>query len=355
MGMSDRLPASRARAVATAIVLFVPLTVVLGAVFGPGTIIDGGGSGPSVESVSGETTVTISYIDAAGQSDTATVRSVDPARSSAEYDWAIVDRSSLPAPLRAVDDGPAHDVVGFGNWALVGATETATVPIDGTTLTVVVPDGRDVDPDRKAGFVEAFAGPYRLSGDTDTVVLVSVPDTLPNKGLMYAEDRGYVTTESFWDGDAHSVWVHEYIHARQDFQTASGMAWFREASARYLSYRFMQEQYDGVTKSDVRTALAAHSNGGAVTLANRTSWEGTTAHYHDGARLLAAIDAEIRAASAGEHTLVDVFRTMNAEDEPITVERFVELVERQTDDDQSWIEETIKGDRSIPERYELPT
>jgi len=351
-GMSNRLRESRARLVAAAVALAILLAVVLVAGLGPGVIVGGDNSGPSVESVSGETIVTISYTDAAGTAQTATVSGVDPALSNPEHDWAIVDRSSLPSALQAVDDGPAHDVVGFGERALVGATETATVPIDGTTLTVVVPAGRGVDPDRKVGFVEAFAGPYSLSGDTDSVVLVSVPDTFPNRGLMYADDRGYVTTESFWDGDAHSVWIHEYIHARQDFRTADSMTWFREASARYLSQRFMQEQYDGVTKSDVRAALAGRSENTDVTLANRTTWAGTNSHYHAGARLLAAIDAEIRAASEGKHTLVDVFRAMNAEDKPVTVERFVELVERRTESDQSWISDAIEGDRPIPERYE---
>ncbi len=349
--MSDR---PQVCVVAGAVVLAILLAVVLAAGLGPGVIVGGDNSGPSVESVSGKTTVTISYTDAAGAAQTATVSGVDPTRSSAADDWVIVDRSSLPPALRAVDDGPAHGVVGFGEWALVGATKTATVPTDGTTLTVVVPAGGDVDPGRKAGFIEAFAGPYSLSGDTDSVVLVSVPDTFPNRGLMYADDRGYVTTKSFWDGDAHSVWIHEYIHARQDFRTADGMTWFREASARYLSQRFMQEQYEGVTTSDVHAALAGRSEDTAVTLANRTTWAGTTAHYHVGARLLAAIDAEIRAESEGDHTLVNVFRAMNAEDEPVTVERFVELVEWRTESEQSWIGDAIEGDQPIPERYELP-
>jgi len=332
-------------------VLFAGVVVSV-VVLEPGVIVGGDDPGPSVESVSGETTVTISYTDATEAAQTATVSGVDPTRTSAADDWAIVDRSSLPPALQSVSDDPGNGVIGFGEWALVGATKTATVPIDGTTLTVVVPAGRDVDPDRKVGFIEAFAGPYSLSSDTDSVVLVSVPDTFPNRGLMYADDRGYVTTESFWDGDAHSVWIHEYIHARQDFRTADSMTWFREASARYLSQRFMQEQYEGVTTSDVHAALAGRSEDTAVTLANRTTWDGTNGHYYVGARLLAAVDAEIRAASEGDHTLVDVFRAMNAEDDPVTIELFVELVEQRTGSDQPWIRDAVEGDRPVPERHE---
>ncbi|MCU4718712.1 hypothetical protein [Halapricum hydrolyticum] len=352
--MLDQLPGFRTPAVLAVVVLAVLLTggaVTLGAL-GP----DVDDPGPSVESVSGNGTVTVTYVDATGASDQFAVPGVDPALSNAGHDWAIVNRSSLPSALRAVDGEPGHGVVGFGEWALVGAVETATVPIDGSTLTVVVPAGRDVDPARKAGFVEAFAGPYSLSPESDErVVLVSVPDALPNEGLMYHDDRGYVTIEAFWDGDAHSVWIHEYVHARQDFRTADGMEWFREASARYLSCRFMYEQYEGVSEADLRDSLSARPKYESVVLANRTTWEGTGGNYHAGARLLAAIDAELRAETGGEHTLVDVFRTMNAGDEPVTVERFVELVERQTGNDQSWIAAAIEGDRTALERNKRPS
>ncbi|QSG05766.1 hypothetical protein [Halapricum desulfuricans] len=346
--MLSRFQELSGSAVSVVLVVLFAGAVVTVVVLEPGATA-GADDGPSVESVSGTGTVTVTYTDSSGASDQFTIAGVDPALASPERGWAIVDRSSLPSALRAVDDDPGNGVVGFGEWALVGAVETATVPIDGTELSVVVPAGRDVDPVRKAGFVEAFAGPYSLSpSDERRVVLVSVPDTLPHEGLMYADDRGYVTVEAFWDGDAHSVWIHEYVHARQDFRTAGGMAWFREASARYLSARFMQEQYEGVTAADLRDELAAGSE--RVVLANRTSWAGTTDHYRAGARLLGAVDAEIRAETGGEHTLVDVFRAMNAAAESITVERFVELVERRTGGDEQWIAAAIRGDwTAVPE------
>ncbi|QSG09014.1 hypothetical protein [Halapricum desulfuricans] len=337
----QELPGSAASVVLVVLFAGAVVTVV---VLDPGATA-GADDGPSVESVSGTGTVTVTYTDTSGASDQFTVAGVDPALASPEHGWAIVDRSSLPSVLRAVDDDPGNGVVGFGEWALVGAVETATVPIDGTELSVVVPAGRDVDPARKAGFIEAFAGPYPLSPNADrSVVLLSVPDALPHEGLMYSDDRGYVTVEAFWDGDAHSVWLHEYVHARQDFRTADGMVWFREASARYLSARFMQEQYEGVTAADLRAELAASPGDERVVLANRTTWAGTTDHYHAGAQLLAAVDAEIRAETGGEHALVDVFRAINAEDEPVTVERFVGLVERRTGSDERWIAAAIAGD-----------
>jgi hypothetical protein len=309
------------------------------------------GQGVAVESIAGNTTVTVTYTNASGTSRQFVVSDVDPGLTDAVHGWAIIERSSLPPALTQRDDHVGNGVVRFGEWALVGATKSATVAVDGTELTVVVPQGRDVDPGRKAGFVREFADPYSLSPDgDDPVMLVSVPDALPSEGLMYHDDRGYVTIQAFWDGDAHSVWIHEYVHARQDFRTAPGMVWFREASARYLSYRFMQEQYEGVSQADVRQQLDSYPVYDGVALANRTTWEGTEANYHEGARLLATVDAEIRAESGGSHSLVDVFRTMNTEEEPITIERFVTLVERYAGVDQSWITDAIRSNKDVEDR-----
>lgn len=304
----------------------------------------------AVRSVAGNTTVTVTYVDA-GERRQFTVEGVDPALSSAEHGWTIVERSTLPPALARVDDIDGLGVVGFGTWALLGESTSATVEIDGTTLTVVVPAGRDVDPARKAGFVQQFAGPYALSpNETTPVVLVSVPDALPSYGLMYDDDRGYVTKTTFWDGDVHSVWIHEYVHARQDFRLTPEMTWFREASAEYLSYRFMATQYDAVTEHDIRErldGLPAHED---VVLAEPSTWAKTNGDYVVGARLLAEIDAEIRAETDGDRTLVDVFRAMNRADGPITTARFVAQVEAVTGSEESWVAEAIAGERPIDGR-----
>jgi len=299
-----------------------------------------------VESITGNGTVTIEYDSASGDSNRAVVDGVDPGLSSAANGWAIVERSALPPALQAVSRTPDSGVVGFGEWALVGSNTNATVSIGQTTLTVVVPEGRDVDPSRKAGFLRQFLDPYELDSETsERVVLVASPAELTHEGAMYGDDRGYVTIEAFWDGDVGSVWIHEYIHARQNFQLGTEMAWFREASAEYLSYRVLEEQYAEVTESDVRDRLTAFPDHEGVTLANQTTWRDTSADYHVGARLLAAVDAEIRADTDGEHTLFDVFRAMNRHDGRVSVANFVELVEQRTGEDESWIEAAIRGDR----------
>ena len=303
-----------------------------------------------VESVTGDATVTIRYTDGSGSSQTV-VADTDPGLSSAVDGWAIVERSALPSPLQAVSRTPGSSVVGFGEWALVGASTNATVSIGEATLTVVAPAGRNVDPTRKAGFLRQFVDPYALDPDTpERVVLVAAPRGLSHEGAMCGDDRGYVTIEAFWDGDVGSVWIHEYLHARQNFRLDPEMTWFREASAEYLSYRIMEEQYGEVTETDLQARLEAFPAHEGVALANQTTWRGTSANYYVGARLLAAVDAEIRADTGGQDTLIDVFRAMNRLDRPITVETFVDLVEQRTGDDESWIAASISGDRTVESR-----
>lgn len=303
-----------------------------------------------VESVTGDTTVTITYTSD-GQHERAVVTDVDPALSSEADGWAIVDRAALPEQLLAVSREPGSGVVGFGEWALVGSTTNATVSIGSANLTVIAPAGRAVDPQRKATFLRRFLSPYALDpGNTEAITLVSAPDALTHQGGMYSDDTGYVTIEAFWDGDVGSVWIHEYVHARQNFQLAPEMRWFREASAEYLSYRVLQEQYSAVSEADIRDRLDAYPADEDVILANRTTWAGSGAEYHVGARLLAAVDAEIRAETGGEYTLFDVFRAMNARDGPVTVAAFVRLVEQRTGSDESWIEAVMTGRQRLPER-----
>ena len=303
-----------------------------------------------VVGVSGNTTVTVEYTTAGGEYRKFVVEGVDPALSDSVDDWAFVDRSALPPELGAVAGDHTAGVVPVGGRVLVGNLSGATRQVGNATVTVVAPAGRDVDPERKAHFIAEFLSPYALGPERTEVTLVAAPDALPHNGLLYADNTGYVTIEAFWDGDVGSVWLHEVVHARQSFTLEPEMGWFREASAEYLSYRAMQEQYGPVTDSDVRARLEAAPTHSDATLANRSTWDGETVDYTRGVRLLYAVDAEIRTGSDGEHTIVDVFRTMNGREDPISVREFRRIVERYSGEDEAWIRAAITDSGSM-DRY----
>lgn len=326
------------------VVAVVLLVGVLGvAVLLSGAVPNPLATGPAavVTDVSGDSTVTVTYVTDSNETKRFAVTGVDARLTDESENWAFVPRSSLPPELEEVAGNPDAGVVAVGNRAVVGELSAATVHVDGQPVTVVAPAGMDVDPARKAYFLEKFLSPYSFHPNpTGRVTLVVAPSALPASGMMYG-DSGYIAQTAFWDGTAGSVWIHEYVHAQRSFEVAPEMRWFTEASATYFSYRVMEEQYDGVTDEDVRDRLMTQDRAPDVALANPSVWEGTQANYHRGAKLLYVVDAEVRAGSDGERTLVDVHRAMNRQDEPVTVDEFVRIVERQSGEDEPWLRDAI--------------
>ena len=297
----------------------------------------------------GPVTVTVAYATPANGTREFTADHVYPGSVDARAGWAYLPRSALPAALERGAGDPATGVVTVGPWALVGDLTAASAPVRNSRVTVVAPAGMDVDPARKAGFLAEFVSPYELHpSPPEEVTFVVAPDTLPSAGRTYGE-TGYITQRGFWDGDASSVWIHEYVHTRQGFDLTSEMRWFREASATYLSARLLEEQYEGVTERDVRTRLEATPDHPGTALANRSAWDDTSADYERGARLLYAVDAAIRMETDGNRTLVDVVRAMNRRDDPLTVDEFVRIVERYAGD-LEWLRPSITEPGSLDDR-----
>ncbi|MFW5900840.1 MAG: hypothetical protein ACOCTH_03625 [Halodesulfurarchaeum sp.] len=302
-------------------------------------------TGPGNETT---TTVTITYRTGGSDPDAPpsgthrfTVVDVDPGQVDAVGDWAYLPKSRLPPPLTEVDGNHSAGVVTVGPWALVGNVSAATKAGRTAPITVVAPAGMDVDPARKAHFLSTFVSPYELHqvrGEPATILVA--PDALPHDGVTYGT-RSYITQHAFWDGDATSVWIHEYLHTQQTFDTTPEMQWFREASATYLAARLLEEQYFEVEPADVRAWILARDRSSGAALADGSAWEHSNANYYRGARLLYAVDAAIREGSGGEHDLVDVFRALNAREEPVTIEDFVHIVEMHSGSAEPWLRQAI--------------
>jgi len=354
---SSRVPASTNAVLAglaiVAITIGIGVAVATG--FGPGALSvgsaeDDSATNPTVLTVSGNTTVTVTYNRDGREIEEFVVADVDPELTDSADGWAFVDRSTLPAALERRIDGRTDSIVPVGDRVLIGNVSSSTRQVDTTTVTVVAPAGGDVDPARKAHFVSEFLSPYALDPEPRKVTVVAAPDALPHRGLTYPDGTCYVTVDAFWDGDVGSVWLHEVVHTRQSFEPSREMAWFREASAEYLSYRAMQEQYGEVTRSDVRARLDAYSDYPDARLSTPATWDGDPVDYTRGVRLLHAIDATVRSGSGGEHTLFDVFHAMNEHDGTVSLRDFRRIVERYSGTDDAWIEHAVTETGPI-ERY----
>lgn len=313
---------------------------------GPDTVASGNGTvtentGPTIVDVSGNTTVTITYTMAGGEPKTFIVDDVAPGLTDSVNGWAFVDRTAVPSALDRGVDNRTASIVPVGDRLLIGNTTTSTRQVGTATVTVVAPAGRGVDPTRKSYFISEFLSPYKLNPDKQSVTVVAAPDAFPHKGLTYADGTSYVTIEGFWDGDVGSVWLHETVHTRQSFTLGPEMRWFREASAEYLTYRALQEQYEAVEDRDIRARLDAVPDYTDTRLSEPSTWEQNPVDYTRGVRVLYAIDAAVRTGSNGDHTLFDVFYAMNQRDGSVSLREFRRIVEDHSGSEETWIENAI--------------
>ncbi|WP_340101558.1 hypothetical protein [Salinibaculum salinum] len=307
---------------------------------------------PTIVDVSGNTTVTVTYTTADRETDEFVVDGVAPELSDSVNGWAFVDKSALPTALERRADTRTDSIVPVGHRVLIGNVTSSTRQVGTATVTVVAPAGRGVDPTRKSYFISEFLSPYSLNPDKQAVTVVAAPDALPYKGLTYADGTSYVTIEAFWDGDVGSVWLHETVHTRQSFTLDREMKWFREASAEYLTYRALQEQYEQVDDSDVRARLDAVPDYHEARLSAPSTWGKNPVDYTRGVRLLYAIDAAVRTGSGGDHTLFDVFYAMNQRDGTVTLQEFRHIVENHSGDDEAWIEHAITGPGQVSQYHD---
>ena len=294
---------------------------------------------PRIERGAGDENITIAFSTAAGGEEVTVPMEAVYTLENEEYAW--IARSSLPPTLEAASSDPSTGVATVGEWALVGDLSTATERIGPREVTIVAPTASSADPRQIASDLAAVTGSYDLApGRSEPVRLLFAPEDFPDRGRMY-ERTGYVTTPFFRAGDVSSVWLHEYVHAVQTFDTDREMQWFREASATYFSMRFMADQYRTAENADVREHLLALEPS-MVCLCNVTACRETNAHYYRGAQLLYVIDAAIRRSTNGTATLVDVFREMNDRDESISLAEFQDICEAVSGSEMEWIRPAIR-------------
>jgi hypothetical protein len=296
---------------------------------------------PTIVDVSGNTTVTITYTTAGGETEEFVVDGVAPELTDSANGWAFVDTTALPTALERDVDNQTESIVPVGDRTLLGNVTSSTRQVGTATVTVVAPAGRGVDPMRKSYFISEFLSPYALNPDKQEVTVVAAPGAFPYKGLTYGDGTSYVTSEAFWDGSVGSVWLHETVHTRQSFTLDREMRWFGEASAEYLTYRALQEQYEQVEDSDIRARLDAVPDYHETRLSSPSTWGKNPVDYTRGVRLLYAIDAAVRTGSDGEHTVFDVFYAMNQRDGSVSVQEFRRIVEDHSGENEAWLESAI--------------
>ncbi len=126
--------------------------------------------------------------------------------------------------------------------------------------------------------------------------------------------------------DPDNVWIHEYVHTRQDYDLAADLRWFTEASATYYAALATFEQ-DRISFDRFRDLLARgeRSIHADSVLADPDSWQ-RNANYHVGALVSGELDRRLRLATDRERSLQTVLSRLNAASETLSAARFRSIV-----------------------------
>ncbi len=250
--------------------------------------------------------------------------------------WRYSGGGEMTVDQRTEIDGPG--VVG-DRMAFLGAYDEHSHTAHNQRFRLIVPDAAELAESPETIFETLEHGSDRLRvGERDDEVFMIAA---PTEGVDWGVSGLQGGSSDMWVGDDErvdtptNVWVHEYVHARQNYETTDETRWFTEASATYyaalltleegrISFdEFQRYMADGETEPQSKAVLS-----------DPASWE-NNADYRKGALVAGEIDRRIRVTTEGESSFDDVFRSLNSHDsdEGLTAGEFEQYVAAASSDD----------------------
>jgi len=197
----------------------------------------------------------------------------------------------------------------------------------GQTFRLIVPERASLA-ESPGDILEAVAGAadaMRVGDRDETVFMVAAPTS----GVGWAVQGLQTGDADLWVRDterlasADNVWIHEYVHTRQDYQPATDVGWFTEASATYYAALLALEGgYVSFEDFRRRIGRGTEPRTANAILADPDTWN-EIAPYLKGALVAGELDRRSRLAGG---TLRTVFRRMNADGDTVTAGEFREFV-----------------------------
>lgn len=214
--------------------------------------------------------------------------------------------------------------------------EVASAETEDADITVVGTPEEMAEPPREVAEVLAdMTDEVEYGEPHDNMTAYAVPKLKDADGLAYHDYHFTETDNSVYD--AGSTWFHEQVHVVDGTKQTSNFDWFTEGYADYGAALYgMQAGYQDF--SQYRDHLESGSTDRVVLADN--DWEGEQ-DYNQGARLLAALDYEIRETTDGSATIEDVIGELQAHDDDLSHEDFRDIVadvadEEVADDADTW-------------------
>jgi len=232
-------------------------------------------------------------------------------RIRTEWRWRGAD-VTLKRETRVDGAGVAGE-----NVAYLGPSETYERRAAGQTITLIVPAAASLreSPDAVLNAVAAASRTLAVGERDPAVRLFAAPTSVnwATAGVEYGGSDAWVRADARLDVP-RDVWVHEYVHTRQAFETTAATRWLTEASAEYYAaYLALADErigYDAFRSFLARGRTASMADS---VLAEPTTWA-ESADYQKGALVVGALDRRIRLATNGTRSFADVFARLNGEE-----------------------------------------
>lgn len=263
------------------------------------------------------------------------------------WSWRGGDRVGIDRTPTVLGEGAASEVMVF-----MGPYEEHRRTAHGQTFTFIEPAAADMvesPADVLDSMVDA-SNTLRVGDRDPNVFIVAAPtDTVEwgALGLQSGQADMWIRDRERLD-DPNNVWLHEYVHSRQDYQAESDFRWFTEGIAVYYAALLSLEQ-GLIEYEDFETRLASGERArfDTVRLTQPGTWEGNNGNYHVGALVSGALDREIRTATESGGSFQDAWARLNAQDGPVSASDFERAVARAAD---STVRETAREWTRTPTR-----
>jgi len=255
-------------------------------------------------------------------------------------EWALLTRSLTPTRWRYTGREPVRynrtvETAGPGaageEIVYLGDVATFEETAHNQTFTLVVPERATMtaSPISVLDSMANASNALRVGDRDEQVFVVAAPSGAVEWGVegyqigdadMWVQSRQSLDT-------ANNVWLHEYVHSRQAYETTRETRWTVEGWATYYAAVLALEQ-DRIAFDEFRAQLAAGEQSvySDVALTDRSSWT-NDANYRKGALVAGRTDVHIRSATGRNRTLQTVFQSLNGHQDPVTQSEFLTEVE----------------------------
>ncbi|MFY4811558.1 peptidase [Haloarcula sp. AONF1] len=287
-------------------------------------------------------TATISYHINPNQ----TIKKSGPEGSEGRYlsvdtgEWALLTRSRTPTRWRYTGQDPVRynrtlRTAGPGaageEIVYLGEVATFEETAHDQTFTLAVPERATMtaSPISVLDSMANASNALRVGDRDEQVFVVAAPSGAVNwgvEGYQIGDADMWVQSQRSLDA-ANNVWLHEYVHSRQAYETTRETRWTVEGWATYYAAVLTLEQ-DRIGFDEFQAQLGAGEQPvySDVALADRSSWT-NDANYRKGALVAGRTDVHIRSATDRNKTLQTVFQSLNGYRDPVTQSQFLTEVE----------------------------